>query len=97
MEIQKDSSGALVLKGPLTVPHIESTHSQLEPLLDECIHETILDLSMVDDIDISGLQLLYAIKKSAESEGVFRIGAISPQVKEYVLLSGFEAILKEGA
>jgi len=97
MEIQKDSSGALVLKGPLTVPYIESAHSQLEPLLDECIRETVLDLSMVDDIDISGLQLLYAIKKSAESEGAFRISAISPLAKEYVLLSGFEAILKEGA
>ncbi|MCK9263912.1 MAG: STAS domain-containing protein [Deltaproteobacteria bacterium] len=95
MEIKKDSSGALAFKGPLTVAHIESAHSQLEPLLDECIRETVLDLSMVDDIDISGLQLLYAIKKNIESEGVFRINTISPQVKEYVLLSGFEAILKE--
>ncbi|HON38838.1 MAG: STAS domain-containing protein [Desulfomonilia bacterium] len=97
MEIQKDSSGTLVLKGSLTVTHIESAHSQIEPLLDECIREIVLDLSKVDDIDISGLQLLYAIKKSAESEGVFRICAISPQVKESVLLSGFEAILKEAA
>ncbi|HOE71679.1 MAG: STAS domain-containing protein [Bacteriovoracaceae bacterium] len=96
MEIYKDSSGALVIKGSLTVSHIESAHTKIEPLLDETIHDMVLDLSAVDDIDISGLQLLYAIKKSAESEGAFSIRAISPQVKEHVLLSGFNTILKEG-
>jgi anti-anti-sigma factor len=97
MEIQKDATGALILKGSLTVSHIESAHVKLEPLLDESIHDTVLDLSGVDDTDISGLQLLYSIKKSAESEGSFHIRAISPQVKEYILLSGFETILKEEA
>jgi len=97
MEIHKDSSGVLVFKGPLTAAHTESAHAQLEPLLDECIRDTVLDLSRVDDIDISGLQLLYAVKKSAENDGTFRIRAVSTQVKEYVLLSGFDTVLKEGA
>jgi anti-anti-sigma factor len=97
MEIQKDASGALIFKGPLVVSEIESIHSKIEPLLDETIRETVLDLSGVDDIDISGLQLLYAIKKSAENEGSFRIKAISPHVKECIILSGFDIILKEVA
>lgn len=95
MEIHKDVSGTLVFKGSLVVSEIESIHARIEPLLDETIHETVLDLSEVDDIDISGLQILYAIKKSAENEGTFRIKAISSHVKECILLSGFDIILKE--
>lgn len=95
MEIHKDASGTLVLKGSLVVSEIESIHTKIEPLLDETIRETVLDLSGVDDIDISGLQLLYAMKKSAENEGSFRIKAISTPVRECILLSGFDIILKE--
>jgi anti-anti-sigma factor len=97
MEISRDVSGTLMFKGSLVVSEIESIHMKVEPLLDETIHETVLDLSGVDDIDISGLQLLYAIKKSAENEGTFRIKAISTRVKECILLSGFDIILKEVA
>jgi anti-anti-sigma factor len=97
MEIKKDSSGALVFKGKMVASEIESIHSKVEPLLDETILDTVLDLSGVDDIDISGLQLISSIKKSAENEGTFRIRAISPQVKECIILSGFEMILKEVA
>lgn len=96
MEIVKDSSGIIALKGSLTASNIEAIHAQLEPLLDERIHDMVLDLSGVDDIDISGLQLLCSIKKSAESEGAFLIRALSPQVREAIVLSGFETILKEG-
>lgn len=95
MEIVKNSSGILALNGPMTASHIESIHAQLEPLLDERIHDMVLDLSGVDEIDISGLQLLYSIKKSAESEGTFLIRAPSQQVKDAVALAGFEAVLKE--
>ncbi len=97
MEIKKDSSGALVIKGKMVASEIETIHSKIEPLLDETILDTVLDLSGVDDIDISGLQLIFAIKKSAESEGTFRIRTVSPQVKECILLSGFDMILKEVA
>lgn len=95
MDIYKDASGALVFKGQLVVSDIEAVHSKIEPLLDETIHETVLDLSGIDDIDISGLQLIFSIKKSAEGEGTFRIKSVSPQVKESILLSGFDVILKE--
>ncbi len=95
MEISRDASGTLLFKGSLVVSEIESIHMKIEPLLDETIGETVLDLSGVDEIDISGLQLLYAIKKSAENEGSFRIKAMSARVKECILLSGFDIILKE--
>lgn len=97
MDIKKDSSGALILKGQLVVSEIESIHSKLEPLVDETIHDIVLDLSGIDDIDISGLQLIFSIKKSVEGEGAFRIRAVSPKVKECIHLSGFETLLKEVA
>jgi anti-anti-sigma factor len=95
MEIHKDAAGALVLKGQLVVPEIEFIHSKIEPLLDETGHETVLDLSDVDDIDISGLQLLFAIRKSAMNDGTFRIRGASIKIKELILLAGFEGILQE--
>ncbi|HNY64528.1 MAG TPA: STAS domain-containing protein [Deltaproteobacteria bacterium] len=95
MEIHKDASGALVLEGQLVVSEIELTHSKIEPLLDDTGHETVLDLTNVDDIDISGLQLIFAIRKSAMSDGSFRIRGASPKVKEVIVLSGFETLLQE--
>ncbi|MBN2297672.1 MAG: STAS domain-containing protein [Deltaproteobacteria bacterium] len=95
MEITKDSSGTIVFKGQMTVSEAESIHSKLEPLLDEMLRDITLDLSDVDEIDISGLQIIFAIKKSVESEGYFRIKAISASVKECIMLSGFDLLLKE--
>jgi len=95
MEIKKDSSGTIVLKGHMTVSEAESIHSRLEPLLDDLMQDITLDLSEVDEIDISGLQIIYAIKKSFENEGAFRIKAVSAPVKECILLSGFDLLLKE--
>jgi len=95
MEITKDSSGTIIFKGQMTVSEAESIHSRLESLLDELLRDITLDLSEVDDIDISGLQIIYAIKKSFENEGYFRIKALSAPVKECIVLSGFDMILKE--
>ncbi len=97
MDIKKDAAGTLIFRGQFIVSEIETAHSKIEPLFDETIHETVLDLSGVTDIDISGLQLIYAMKKSAESEGTFRIKAVSPLVREYIMLAGFDVILKEVA
>lgn len=95
MEIIQDASGALVFKGHMTVSQVEVIHSKLEPLLDEVSPDAVIDLSGVDEIDIAGLQLIFAIKKSIEGEGSFRIKAISAQVKECMVLSGFDMILQE--
>lgn len=95
MEILKDAKGALVFKGQLVVSEIELIHSRIEPLLDDTGHDTVLDLTEVDDIDISGLQLIFALKKTAASEGTFQIRAASPKVKDLITLAGFEGILQE--
>jgi anti-anti-sigma factor len=95
MEIHKDSSGALVFTGQLVVSEVEFIHAKVEPLLDDTMHETVLDLSDVDDIDISGLQLIFAIKKTVVSDGAFRIRGVSQKVREIVILAGFEGILQE--
>jgi anti-anti-sigma factor len=95
MEIVKDPSGSLVFKGKMTVSEVEAIHSKLEPLLEEVLPDVVLDLSYVNEIDVAGLQLIIAVKKSSECEGSFRIKSISPSVKESITLSGFEMTLKE--
>lgn len=97
MDIHKDSSGALVFSGKLVVSEIEGACSKVEPLLDETLHETVLDLSDVDDIDISGLQLVLAMKKAAVGDGSFRIRGASAKVREIVFLAGFDGVFEEDA
>ncbi|MGC9323706.1 MAG: STAS domain-containing protein, partial [Desulfomonilia bacterium] len=54
-----------------------------------------LDLSKVDEIDLSGLQILYAMRKTFEAEGVFHIRAVSEAVRETIALSGYGRFFKE--
>ena len=95
MEIIKDPSGTLVLKGQMITSQIEAIHSKIEPMIDEILPEASFDLSEITEIDISGLQLILALKKTIESEGSFQIRALSPVVKECIMLSGFNMLLKE--
>jgi anti-anti-sigma regulatory factor len=95
MEIIKDPSGTLVLKGQMITSQIEAIHSKIEPLIDEILPEAAFDLSEITEIDIAGLQLILALKKTIESEGSFQIRALSPPVKECIMLAGFDMLLKE--
>jgi len=95
MEIIKDHSGALVLKGQMNVAQIDAVHSKLEPLIDEILPEATFDLSEINEIDIAGLQLILSLKKTIERDGSFRIKALSPALKECIMLSGFDMILRE--
>ena len=97
MEIIKDTSGTLVFKGQMIASEIEALYAKVEPLVEEILSDAVLDLSEVDEIDIAGLQLILALKKSVESEGSFQINAISPPVRECISISGFEMILLEVA
>lgn len=96
MEIIKDK-GIIVLKGKMIVSEIDTVHSQLENLLDEISPDIFLNLSAVDEIDTSGLQLLYALKKSIEERerGSLQIKSPSNAVKEALSFSGFDIVLKE--
>lgn len=95
MEISMDTDGIIVLKGNLVVSNIESVHSSLEPFLEESSHSVVIDLSHVEEIDISGLQLLYSLKKSYCEEGAMLIKAMSQQVRDILDISGFSLALKE--
>lgn len=96
MEIFKDK-GAIVIKGNLTVSEIDTVHTQFESLLDEVSSDIVLNLSEVVEIDTSGLQLLFALKKSIEEKerGSLQIKSPSMKVKETLSLSGFDNVLKE--
>jgi anti-anti-sigma factor len=89
--------GALVLKGNLVVSEIDTIHTQIETMLDELPTDLVLNLSEVDEIDTSGMQLLFALKKSIEEKerGSLQIKSASVSVKEAMSLSGFDAVLKE--
>ena len=96
MEITKDKN-TVVLKGKLVVSEIDTIHTQIETLLDELPPDLVLNLSGVDEIDTSGMQLLLALKKSIEERerGSLQIKSASVSVKEALSLSGFDAVLKE--
>ena len=96
MEIVKDK-GVVALKGKLIVSEIDTVHSQLENLLDEISPDLLLNLSAVNEIDTSGLQLLFALKKSIEERdrGSLQIKSPSNAVKEALSFSGFDIVLKE--
>jgi anti-anti-sigma factor len=96
MEIYKDK-GAIVLKGKLIVSEIDTVHSQIESLLDELSPDLVLNLAEVVEIDTSGMQVLFALKKSIEEKerGSLQIKSANVSVKEALALSGFDTVLKE--
>jgi anti-anti-sigma factor len=95
MELDIDSKGVIVFKGNLTVSNIETVHSSLELLMEDSSQDINIDLSRVEEMDISGLQLLYSLKKTVEGEGSLRIRAVNPAIQEILDLSGFSLALKE--
>lgn len=95
MEISIDNQGVITLKGNLVVSDIENIHSTLESLLEDSSQIITLDMSGVDEMDIAGMQLLYSIKKTYETEGALRIRAINPALVDILDISGFDAVLKE--
>ena len=95
MEIGIDSQGVVIFKGNLVVSNIENVHSSLDSLLEDAAQIMTLDLSNVDEIDISGLQLLYSLKKTFETDGALRIRSLNPALIDVFDISGFGIALKE--
>jgi len=95
MDIYRDDNNNIVIKGPLTVTEIETTYSRLEGLLEQLANNVVVDLSGVEEIDTTGLQLLLSLKKTAEESGSFYMKNLSKPVKEALQLSALEHVLEE--
>jgi anti-anti-sigma factor len=67
---REDIDGGIVLRieGAMSVFDIAAIHKEITACFDECDNLT-LDLKDVNDCDISGLQLLYSARKTAQSTG----------------------------
>ncbi|MCD6280674.1 MAG: STAS domain-containing protein [Deltaproteobacteria bacterium] len=95
MDIYRDDNNNIVIKGSLTVTEIETTYSRLEGLLEQLANNIVVDLSGVEEIDTTGLQLLLSLKKTAEESGSFCMKNLSKPVKEALQLSALEHVLEE--
>jgi anti-anti-sigma factor len=95
MEISTDSQGTIFFKGNLVVTNIELIHSEIETILEESSRNITINLSRVEEIDIAGLQFLYSLKKTIESDGSLHIIAINQSIRDIIDLSGFSVPLKE--
>jgi anti-anti-sigma factor len=67
---RKERNGGTVLqiKGTMSVFNIAKTHKEIVASFDAC-EDLALDLKGVTDCDISGLQLIYSARKTANSIG----------------------------
>ncbi len=61
---------ALTLEGDLDVFSIQQQWEKAQPLLTTANGKAELDLSSVGDLDLSGLQLLWALDRDLRSRGV---------------------------
>jgi anti-anti-sigma factor len=95
MEISTDSQGTIFFKGNLVVTNIELIHSEIETILEESSRNITINLSRVEEIDIAGLQFLYSLKKTIESDGSLHLIAINQSIRDIIDLSGFSVPLKE--
>lgn len=90
-----DESGAIAINGEMVISEIDILYTGIEELIEKASRNIVLDLSKVDEIDASGLQLLFALHKTIRETGTMNIRAVSTRVKEILALSGFDILLKE--
>ena len=79
MEIFLDDRGVVLFRGALVASTIDSAYGSLENILENTGRNISVDLSGVEEIDISGLQLLCSLKKTFAVDGSMRIVSMSPQ------------------
>lgn len=84
-----DSVITLTLDGELTIPYADELKTKLESTLQRG-NNVSLDMKNVSEIDISGLQLLYAAQLSSEKTNKrFTIDNCSEAFKQVVLDAGY--------
>jgi anti-anti-sigma factor len=64
----RDDGIVLRIERAMSVGEIAAIHKEITACFDEC-EDLTLDLTGVNDCDISGLQLLYSARKTARSVG----------------------------
>ena len=90
MTEKHSAHGRFAAEGTLTVREIESVHSRLRELIGR--HDRVeIDLATVTEIDLSGIQLLLAARKSAQTAGktVLLAQPLPAPVREALVRGGF--------
>lgn len=92
-------SNALALEGDLDVFGIHLQWERFQPLLQRGPEpETVLDLSCVGDLDLSGVQLLAALDRDLRARGGrLVLTGLQPALRERFLPLGLAALFGEGA
>lgn len=87
----KGTKNKVSIEGNLIIDHAEKVKEELMKRLDNITpgKPLILDLSRVEEVDSSGLQLLVAFFKSLQNRGItFSVTAIHKDMLEVLNLSG---------
>jgi anti-anti-sigma factor len=87
---QNSAPKTLSPSGSLNVDRAASLQTELSSALGEAKH-VLVDLSGVDEIDLSALQILYAARRSARAAGkeLHLVGSMSSKVVKRLVACGF--------
>jgi len=90
-QTEQDNRLLLTITGKCTVEHAAALRDALLPAT-ETAKELALDLSGVEGVDITFLQLLLATEQTLAKRGahLLRSGPLSPAVSEAARISGFD-------
>lgn len=81
--------GLIYLKGELSISDAEQLHATLLSLLEEKNSKILIDISELEDIDVSIMQLLYAFYIQADSSTTYEfIGKMKPIIKNRLVSCG---------
>lgn len=90
-QTEQDNRLLLTITGKCTVEHAASLRDALLPVV-ETTKEVAVDLSGVESVDITFLQLLLATEQTLAKRGahLLRVGPLSETVSEAARVSGFD-------
>jgi anti-anti-sigma factor len=89
-EIKSETPKVINLSGSLIVDRAATLKEELSAALEES-SQILLSLSLVEEIDLACLQVLYSTKKSAAAAGkqIHFIGTVSSRIARRLAATGF--------
>ena len=87
-ELNADFNSTVHISGELLIQDTEEFYSKMQELLSKETY-TIFDLSGLEAIDVSALQVLLSYKKSLQEENKFSLCNVSENVARTIKLTGF--------